>query len=192
MFYWYMPQRSDFLMKLSMSEYWPYVSFVVLLALVGITKNSDVQFIILLFPLMLLPFIDRNWVFKKSIFQTNRRSLSVLISLIILVALPVALNIITVATVVSILLYSALPEEWFFRAYLLNRLGNDTKANIISSLLFCSLHAFAGDFIHAALVFIPSVALGYVFIKYGNFGIVVFLHLLFNIVYTVSGLKDLV
>lgn len=175
-----------------MSEYSPYINFAVLLIVVAIAKNSDFQFIILIFPLMLLPFIDRKWVLKKSIFQTNQGSLLILILLIVLVVLPVALNIITAATVASILLYAALPEEWFFRAYVLDRLGNDTKANIISSLLFCSIHALGGNFIHATLVFIPSITLGYVFIKYGNLGIIVLLHLLFNIVYTVSGLKDLV
>lgn len=176
-------------MKFRVGKFWAYINFAILLIAVVITKKSEFQYIVLAFPLFLLPFSDPQWSPVKSIFQLKRTNFVIFILLVVLVAAPVVLNMITMGAVFAILLYSALPEEWFFRVYLLNRLGNDTQANIISSLLFCSLHAIDGNFIHAALVFIPSATLGYVFLKRGNLWLIVSLHLLFNVVYTAFGLK---
>ncbi|HYA27646.1 MAG TPA: CPBP family glutamic-type intramembrane protease, partial [Acidobacteriota bacterium] len=35
------------------------------------------------------------------------------------------------------LLMAAIPEEWFFRAYFMTRLGTGIRANAIASALFC-------------------------------------------------------
>ena len=40
----------------------------------------------------------------------------------------------------STLLMAALPEEWFFRAYFMTRLGGGIRANTLASLLFSVLH----------------------------------------------------
>ena len=80
-------------------------------------------------------------------------------------------------------LVAALPEEWFFRAYLQKCLGNNVAAVLLVSLMFSLMHFITHSFASAWLVFIPSVFFGWVYKQTSNLVLVVMLHALSNLVY---------
>lgn len=84
---------------------------------------------------------------------------------------------------VSTLLFAALPEEWFFRAYLMARTGVHWRANVTTSLLFSALHGITHDAPTAALVFIPSLIFGYLYQQTRNFPLVVITHAISNLIF---------
>jgi membrane protease YdiL (CAAX protease family) len=83
----------------------------------------------------------------------------------------------------SALLTAALPEEWFFRAYFMDRLGGGLRGNILASLLFSLLHALTRDWITAALVFAPSLFYGWLYQRSRDLPLLVLVHALSNLLY---------
>ena len=136
------------------------------------------------FLLLALPFLDRNWKFPISnIVQSNVKNWSVLL----LVALVILFfNVRQSEILLLSILFVALPEEWFFRAYCLGRLSilfnNALLANFVTSILFAVLHLpIQGLF--GLTVFFPSLFFGWLYQKTNDFILVVSTHILFNIVY---------
>jgi membrane protease YdiL (CAAX protease family) len=84
---------------------------------------------------------------------------------------------------IVMVMVAAFPEEWFFRLYLQNRLGNSIVAVLIVSLLFSFMHFIAHGLSSAWLVFIPSVLFGYIYKQTSDLVLVVLLHALSNLVY---------
>jgi hypothetical protein len=82
---------------------------------------------------------------------------------------------------VSALLLAALPEEWFFRAYFMMRLGEGWRANIIASLLFALLHGLVWGWMTALLVFLPSLLYGWLYLQTRDIVLLVLLHALSNL-----------
>ena len=80
-------------------------------------------------------------------------------------------------------LVAALPEEWFFRAYLQKRLGNHIAAVLLVSLMFSLMHFITQSSAVAWLVFIPSVFFGWIYKKTDDLILVVILHALSNLLY---------
>ena len=86
----------------------------------------------------------------------------------------------------NIIVFTALPEEWFFRCYFLQRLELFNKnlwlTNGICSIFFAVLHiptqGWAG-----LLVFFPSLLFGYIYQKSKNLVLIVLLHGLSNLIY---------
>ena len=83
----------------------------------------------------------------------------------------------------STLLFAALPEEWFFRAYFMTRLGEGWRANLIASLFFAIMHGFSRDWITAALVFIPSLFYGWLYQRTRDLPLLILVHGLSNLIY---------
>lgn len=81
------------------------------------------------------------------------------------------------------LLLAALPEEWFFRAYFMMRIGTGWYANLITSLLFALLHGLTHDIVTAALVFAPSLFYGWLYQRTRDLPLLVLLHTLSNLVF---------
>ncbi len=81
------------------------------------------------------------------------------------------------------LLFTALPEEWFFRAYFMTRLDEKWRANLITSLLFAIMHGLARDWIIAALVFIPSLFYGWLYQRTRDLPLLILIHGFSNLVY---------
>ncbi len=81
------------------------------------------------------------------------------------------------------LLTAALPEEWFFRAYLMPRIGRGLGANLLTSLLFSLLHGLTRGPIIGLQVFLPSVFFGWCYQRSGNLTLVVLVHALSNLVF---------
>ncbi|MHB8624142.1 MAG: CPBP family glutamic-type intramembrane protease [Sulfuricaulis sp.] len=84
---------------------------------------------------------------------------------------------------VSTLLLAALPEEWFFRAYFMEELGNGWRANLITSVLFSVLHGLARDWLTGLLVALPSLFYGWLYQRTRDLPLLVLLHGLSNLVF---------
>jgi membrane protease YdiL (CAAX protease family) len=83
----------------------------------------------------------------------------------------------------STLLMAALPEEWFFRAYFMTRLGKGIRSNVIASILFSLMHGLTRGWTAAVLVFVPSFFYGWLFQRTRDLPLLVLVHALSNIVY---------
>ncbi len=81
------------------------------------------------------------------------------------------------------LLMAAFPEELFFRAYFMTRLGKGLRSNIIASLLFCLMHGLTRGWTAAALVFVPSLFFGWLYQRTQDLPLLVLVHALSNIVH---------
>jgi membrane protease YdiL (CAAX protease family) len=79
------------------------------------------------------------------------------------------------------LLLAALPEEWFFRAYFMVRLGTGWRANLIASVLFCLLHGLTRDWTTALLVFVPSLFYGWLYQRTRDLPLLILIHGLSNL-----------
>lgn len=79
---------------------------------------------------------------------------------------------------------AALPEEWFFRAYFMSRVGNGLRANMIASMLFSGLHGLTRGWGAALLVFMPSLFYGWLYQRTRDLPLLVLVHALSNLVYT--------
>jgi membrane protease YdiL (CAAX protease family) len=81
------------------------------------------------------------------------------------------------------LLTAALPEEWFFRAYFMTRVGNGWRANLIASLLFSLLHGLIQGWPAAIRVFAPSLFFGWLYQRTRDLPLLVLVHALSNLLY---------
>ena len=80
----------------------------------------------------------------------------------------------------------ALPEEWFFRSWLLirlnKRLENQNHANIITSIAFALLH-IPTQGLFGLTTFFPSLFFGWLYQKNNNLNNVILLHAMSNLFY---------
>ena len=134
--------------------------------------------------MLFLPFLDSQWqVPKYKAYAYQWIIWLVLIGSVslILVANPDKLNFI----LYTILLVS-LPEEWFFRAYFIQRVEsfgfNRMSANIATSALFSIMHIPTQGWF-GLNVFIPSLVLGWLYQQRQDIIMVILLHALSNLVY---------
>lgn len=130
---------------------------------------------------LLLPFVDSQWSMPRM--HLGKQSLIswIILSVSITILLLQNTHLLDVFTVM--VLVAALPEEWFFRAYLQKRMGNGVAAVSIVSLMFSLMHFITRSSVDACLVFIPSLFYGYVYKKTSDLVLVVLLHALSNLVY---------
>lgn len=81
------------------------------------------------------------------------------------------------------LLMAAIPEEWFFRAYFMTRLGKGIRANVFASLLFSLMHGLTRGWAAAVLVFLPSLFYGWLYQRTRDLPLLVLVHALSNLLY---------
>ena len=143
--------------------------------------NDYYQTLVIVAIMLFAPFMDKQWKLADVHMESNLQlwSALIIISLVLILLKSPGYNI-----VLNQLLIAAIPEEWFFRAYLLNRLGVNIKANVISSLLFSVLHMVTRGWIIGVLVFIPSLLFGKIYQIRRDFVLVVLLHFTANLLYT--------
>lgn len=139
---------------------------------------------LLLALLLLLPFTDKQWQLPV----ISRYELQwVFWSVIIVPAvLLIALNPEYSEAIIIIFLFTATPEEWFFRAYFLQRLEALTfgkwTANIITSLMFAFMHTPVQGWLGLS-VFVPSLMFGWLYQRNRDLILVILLHALFNAIF---------
>ncbi len=145
--------------------------------------------------LLFLPLLDKNWFLSRSFVFSNVYKapfyiwIIIVLSFVVLLLLNKNYELITL----NIILFTALPEEWFFRAYFLRQLNKVIEgqwfANGITSLLFALLHVPTQG-VMGLSVFFPSLVFGYVYLRTGNLLLVIMLHALSNLIYVLY-LRDI-
>jgi membrane protease YdiL (CAAX protease family) len=87
------------------------------------------------------------------------------------------------------LLSVAFPEEFFFRGFLQDSAGRNFKVVVIVSLLFAAAHlpraVFLGEWI-SLLSFLPSLVMGWLYMKTNNIIPGTIFHLLANLIYKIT------
>lgn len=134
--------------------------------------------------LLLLPLLDWKHLQYSSIVETGFavRQMIALAG----ISLILALNPDYFFSALGIIILVALPEEWFFRYWLMDRIekaGNSaTLSNIATSLVFAAVHIPTQN-AKGLLVFFPSLLLGYLFQKQKDLIFVILVHSIFNFIY---------
>jgi len=149
---------------------------------VGVAYSKlEEQYLILVPAMLLLPLLDRQWILP--VFICKKKQVAFWSGLIVVTIINIIFQPGLLEFALSTLLFAAIPEEWFFRAYLMTRLGKGVKANLIASICFSCLHFITKGWVSALLVFLPSLFFGWVYQKQNDIIFLVFLHSLSNVVY---------
>lgn len=119
------------------------------------------------------PRLTRNW----------QNYLAWGVALLIMAGLLLLNRTLVVAWDVFSILVAAIPEEWFFRAYLLERLGRTLRGNLISTALFTLVHGLTRGPVTALLVIVPSLAYGWLYLKTRDVVLLALVHALSNLIY---------
>jgi hypothetical protein len=86
----------------------------------------------------------------------------------------------------------ALPEEFYFRGFLQDELGNNLRAVIFVSILFSFMHLprliFYSDLL-SMMTFFPSLIMGYLYLKTGNILASTVFHFLANTAFYLLGYR---
>ena len=90
------------------------------------------------------------------------------------------------------LFFTALPEEWFFRAYFMVRQGEGFRANAITSALFSLMHGLTRDWTTALLVLAPSLFYGWLYQRTRDLPLLVLVHTLSNLIFAIFLAESLV
>lgn len=127
------------------------------------------------------PLIDRQWNMPAVI--RDRRNVLTWAFLTVttgglLVWQPQHLNF-----VFSTLLLAALPEEWFFRAYFMTRLGVGWRTNLTTSLLFALLHGLTWGPTTGILVIGPSLFFGWLYQRTRDIMLLAAVHTFSNLIF---------
>jgi membrane protease YdiL (CAAX protease family) len=131
--------------------------------------------------MLFLPLADRRWVLPVA-----RPEPRLIIAWACLAAAGAGLLLWQPAHLgfaLATLLLAALPEEWFFRAYFMSRLGKGIRANAIASVLFCLMHGLTRGWTAAVLVFVPSLFYGWLYQRTRDLPLLVLVHALSNLVF---------
>ncbi|NOX09505.1 MAG: CPBP family intramembrane metalloprotease [Gammaproteobacteria bacterium] len=143
----------------------------------------------LLFLMLFLPLFDRQWQVPgvSGSWHDHLSSLAILLAVAVLLFLEPDRAPFFLWT----LLFAALPEEWFFRAYLMRRIKlKPWQVNLLVSLLFSLLHALTRGWSIGLQVFAPSLFYGWVYQQRQDVMLLVLLHAISNLVF-VMYLRDL-
>ena len=131
--------------------------------------------------MLFLPLADRRWVLP-----VVRPEPRLIVAWACLAAAGAGLLLWQPAHLIfalATLLFAALPEEWFFRAYFMTRLGAGWRANLMTSLLFSVVHGLSHRWTLAALVFVPSLFYGWLYQRTRDLPLLILVHGLSNLLY---------
>jgi len=132
--------------------------------------------------MLFLPLLDRGW--KIPTLPRSRIHYLAWSALLLAGIALLAWRPSEIPFALTTLLMAAVPEEWFFRAYFMTRMGRGIRSNVISSVLFSLLHGLTRGWTAAVLVFLPSLFYGWLFQRTRDLPLLVLVHALSNIVYT--------
>lgn len=131
--------------------------------------------------MLFLPLLDRHW----SPPSLSRAGINYFFwaSLLTVTALLLAWQPHQAHFALGTLLLAAVPEEWFFRAYFMIRMGRGWPANLATSLLFSLLHGLVHGWMAALQVFIPSLFYGWLYQRTKDLPLLILVHALSNLVF---------
>ncbi len=131
--------------------------------------------------MLFLPLFDRGW--RIPALPRARPRLLIWIGLLIFGIALLAWRPSGLPFALSTLLMAAIPEEWFFRAYLMTRIGQGWRANLAASFLFSLLHGLTQGWPAAIRVFAPSLFFGWLYQRTGDLILLVLVHALSNLLF---------
>lgn len=129
--------------------------------------------------MLFLPLLDRGW--KLPSLRSHRNNLIVVVGVAFVIGGLLAWQPSFWKYTATTLLLAALPEEWFFRAYFMTRLGTGWRANLITALLFSVLHGLTRSWTTALLVLLPSLFYGWLYQRSRDLTLLVLVHALSNL-----------
>lgn len=139
--------------------------------------------------MLFLPLIDRHWQYPN--FNLSVKNKVLWLSFFICILL-MSLSFQQLRLFIIISLFTALPEEWFFRAYMLTQFEQfewckclNKKllfVNIVTSIIFVLFH-FPMQGLNAIYVFFPSMVFGWIYQQYRNILLVILLHSISNFIF---------
>ncbi len=159
--------------------------------------KGQIQHYVLVGILLFWPLLDPHWRPPRlSSLKLHRITWIVIIcfATVLLVLQPQYLSF-----ALTSLLFAALPEEWFFRGYLLVQIqrylnqssGYHLHANLLSSLVFSLIHGLTQNWVLAGLVFFPSLVFGWLYQRSRDIVLVILIHALSNLVFIMFIKKQL-
>ena len=167
----------------------PFIFFVILGSIICCLPDDRIYLLPVLF--LLSPFLDKDW--PVPVLSQYQKQWSFWSIILLLTGLLIVLNPEYIESIVLILLFTALPEEWFFRSYFMQRLEVLYKrkwtANIMTSLAFALLHIPVQGW-QGLSVFVPSLMFGWLYQRNRDLILVILLHTFFNGIYIIY-LRDI-
>jgi len=154
---------------------------------------SSYQAIVLAAIMLIYPALDKKWKFPT--LKYNYPNILIWIIIIALTGIFSLSETISIKLILTSLILTAIPEEWFFRAYIQTQLENYLKNKrvtlsnsstaisiITASLFFASIHVIVqNNIILLPAIFFPSLFFGYLFYKTQDIVLVILTHLISNI-----------
>ena len=127
------------------------------------------------------PLIDRQW--RVPVILCNTRNIAAWVTLALILCSLLVWQPRYLGFAASTLLLAALPEEWFFRAYFMTRLGMGWRTNLMTSLLFALLHGLTWGPTTGILVFLPSLFFGWLYQRTRDIILLTAAHTLSNLIF---------
>lgn len=157
-------------------------------AVVLMVFSWDMRLLLLL--LLFLPLLDKKWLNQlsqnKNFFKQKKLNTYTLTSLVFLfVTAIVSITTNHFELFFRSLLFAAIPEEWYFRAYLMTKLGKGFRSNVMTSFVFSLLHGITRGWLVGLWVFVPSLIYGWFYQRTNNILLVITMHAISNMVYLV-------
>ena len=131
--------------------------------------------------MLFLPLLDRAW--KLPDLPRDKQRWAVSTGLILTGVALLAWKPEHLSFGLATLFLAALPEEWFFRAYFMTRVGQGWRANLAASLLFSLLHGLTQGWPAAIRVFAPSLFFGWLYQRTGDLVLLILVHALSNLLF---------
>lgn len=160
---------------------YPSLAYVFIVAALFFADPDVSAYVYVLF--LFLPLLDPDWSLPN--FRIEKRQVILTVACAICVAGVLTVNQGYTGYFFSMLVLTALPEEWFFRAYLLARVGFNLPGHTIVSAAFSAIHGIHQNTAMMLLVFLPSLLFGLVYQYTRNIYLVVMLHALSNLVFVI-------
>ena len=155
-----------------------FIFAVVFIAAVFLVSDYYYLFIGLL---LFLPLLDKNWTLPR--LNLKPRLMLLWLLCVCILSILLFLHPEQLQFVFMTILLVALPEEWFFRAYLMTRLGKNIQGNIVSSIAFSLIHGVTRGWAVGVEVFIPSLLFGWLFQKTDDLISCVLVHSISNLLF---------
>jgi membrane protease YdiL (CAAX protease family) len=136
--------------------------------------------------MLFFPLFDRQW--RLPVFPRTPLNYALWLGLLLTAAALLIWQPQHLGFALATLLTAALPEEWFFRAYFMSRLqethwGRGWRVNIVTSLLFGSLHGLTRGWLVGLSVLGPSLVYGWLYQRTRDLPLLVLIHALSNLVF---------
>jgi len=160
----------------------PWIAITLLTAAAAVRWGG--QSFLLLGLLLFLPLLDRGWALPSLPRMRGRHAIWAVLAAVL--AATAWFFPSQRGYALETLVFAAIPEEWFFRGYLLDRLGRNWRANLVVSVIFALLHGLSRNWTNAALVFAPSLFFGWLYLRTRDLPLVVLVHALGNLLVAVA------